>query len=214
MRLLVLPALLVALSQAPAAPPAALPESASTQLTRSLEEARGHRRHLWRDVAPINADGSVNAYIEIIRGDRRKWEFNMRHNRRAIDRVMPRELGGFPVNYGYVPQTVSYDGDPFDALVLGPPVRAGRIVRGAIVGIMHMEDERGLDSKVVLAPIRGGRPKYALVDAERARIGAFFDTYKRHEPGKFSRVLGWGSREDGLAFIEQTHKFFRGAAPR
>ena len=212
MRLFAVPVLLAALWQAPVAPPQVLPDSAAQQLTRSLADARGHRHHLWRDVPPVNADGTVNAYIEIFRGDRRKWEFDMRHNRRAIDRVLPRALGGYPVNYGFVPQTVSYDGDPFDALVLGPPMRGGAAVRGAIVGIMHMEDETGLDSKVVLSPLRQGRPKYALTDADRARIGGFFNIYKRHEPGKFSRVLGWGSREDGLAFIRQTHQFFEARA--
>ena len=138
----------------------------------------------------------------------------MRHKRRAIDRVMPRALGGYPVNYGFVPQTVSYDGDPFDALVLGPPLRGGTIVRGSIVGVMHMEDERGLDSKVVLSPVRSGTPKYPLTDGDRDRIGHFFNIYKQHEPERFSRVLGWGSREDGLAFVRKTHQFFQEAASK
>ena len=63
--------------------------------------------------------------MEISRGDRRKWEFNMRTNARAINRMIPVDIGGYPVNYGFVPQTVSYDGDPFDALVLGPPLPGG-----------------------------------------------------------------------------------------
>ena len=102
-----------------------LPAAATTQLARSLDAATDHPRHVWRDTPPTNADGTVNAYIEIARGDRRKWEFDMRANARAIDRMMPEEVGGYPVNYGFVPQTVSYDGDPFDALVLGPPVSGG-----------------------------------------------------------------------------------------
>ena len=74
-------------------------------------------------------------------------------NVRAVDRVIPQAIGGYPINYGFVPQTVSYDGDPFDALVLGPPLPGGSIVSGIIVGLMFMEDEKGLDSKVVLSPI-------------------------------------------------------------
>jgi inorganic pyrophosphatase len=127
---------------------------------------------------------------------------------------MPRTVGGYPVNYGFVPQTISYDGDPFDALVIGPPARAGTIVRGGIVGLMHMEDEKGLDSKVVLSPLKAGKPKYSLTGADRKRIGDFFNIYKRHEPGKFSRVSGWGPPADGLALVRQTHQFFQAKAAR
>ena len=188
-----------------------LPAAATSQLARSLAAATGHQRHVWRDTPPINGDGTVNAYVEIARGDRRKWELDMAANARAIDRVMPAELGGYPVNYGFVPQTISYDGDPFDALVLGPALPGGRTVRGAIVGLMLMEDEKGHDAKVVLSPLgRDGQPQYRLGAAERRTIGGYFDRYKRHEPGKFSRVPGWDSAAAGRAYVLQTHAFFRG----
>ena len=132
--------------------PTTLPVQATTELDRSLEAASRHRLHVWRDTPPRNADGTVNGYVEIPRGDRRKWEFDMGANRRALDRTIPAEVGGYPVNYGFVPQTVSYDGDPFDVLVLGPAIEGGRLVRGVIVGVMRMEDEKGLDSKVVISP--------------------------------------------------------------
>jgi hypothetical protein len=106
--------------------PATLPALGTSQLAKSLEAARAHVTQVWRDTPPLNADGTVNGYVEIARGDRRKWEFDMSANRRAIDRTMPEDLGGYPVNYGFVPQTVSYDGDPFDVLVLGPAVEGVR----------------------------------------------------------------------------------------
>ena len=206
--IVVLPAGLAA--QSPQPPATVLPSTATAQLARSLQAARAHVRHVWRDTPPRNADGTVNAYIEISRGDRRKWELDMGANARAIDRAIAESVGGYPVNYGFVPQSVSYDGDPFDALVLGPPIPGGRVVRGAIVGIMHMEDEKGLDSKVVLSPIdAAGRSLHELTDADRHRIGEFFERYKRHEPGKFSKVPGWGSAKDGAAFVRTTHRFFR-----
>ena len=204
---LALPAILSA--QQPLAPPVELPPVATTQLARSLDASRSHAVHLWRDTAPLNADGSVNAYVEIARGDRRKWELNMSTRERFIDRMIPETVGGFPVNYGFVPQTVSYNGDPFDALVLGPVVEGGLLVRGVIVGFMGMEDEKGLDSKVVLSPVgSGGVPLYPLTDGERTRIGGFFNRYKEGQPGLFSRVTGWGSTTDGLAYIRMTHRFF------
>jgi inorganic pyrophosphatase len=171
--------------------------------------------HQWRDTPPTNSDGTVNAYIEIARGDRRKWEFDMSTNQRAIDRMIPIAIGGYPVNYGFVPQTISYDGDPFDVLVLGPPLRDGRFVRGVAVGVMFMEDEKGLDSKIVLSPIdAAGRPVHQLTSADQTDIAGYFRRYKRDGRDTFSIVPGWGSAEQGLAFVRTTHGFFRQCATR
>ena len=189
--------------------PDLLPPVASAQLARSLQAAAAHARHVWRDTSPKNLDGTVNAYIEIPRGDRRKWELDMRANARAIDRVIPEEVGGYPVNYGFVPQTVSYDGDPFDALVLGPPLTGGEFERGVIVGLMHMTDEKGLDSKVVLSRVGSdGKPLHDLAAEDRQRIGDYFRRYKQHQAGAYSDVPGWGTAADGLSYVITTHAFF------
>ena len=195
-------------------PPRTLPAAAAAQLVESRAAAGSHAAHVWRDTPPIKPDGTVNAYVEIPRGERRKWEFDMKANARRVDRVMPESLGGYPVNYGYVPQTVSYDGDPFDVLVLGPALPGGKLAAGVIVGVMFMEDEKGLDSKVVVSPVgAGGKPRYALTEADRKRIGSYFARYKAHEPGKFSKVPGWGSADEGLAYVRTTHAFFRECPP-
>ena len=78
-----------AAAQMDGTPPCALPEHATAQLVQSLDAARQHTSHVWRDTSAINADGTVNGYVEIAAGDVRKWEFDMRANARAIDRVMP-----------------------------------------------------------------------------------------------------------------------------
>jgi inorganic pyrophosphatase len=201
-------AVVVVSAQQPTAP-AELPPMATTKLAESLAASKAHASSVWRDVPPMNADGTVNGYIEISRGDRRKFEFNMKANERVIDRTIPAEIGGYPVNYGIVPQTVSYDGDPFDILVLGPPLAGGSLVRGIILGLMHMEDEKGWDSKVVVSPpAPDGKPRYRLTAADQRRIGGYFDRYKRGQPGVFSRVPGWGSAAEGLAYVKMTHAFF------
>jgi inorganic pyrophosphatase len=193
--------------------PTTLPATAVKTLDSSLDAARAHKRSEWRDTPPTNSDGTVNAYIEIARGDRRKWEFDMRANQRAIDRMIPESIGGYPVNYGFVPQTVSYDGDPFDALVLGPALPGGRFVRGIAVGVMFMEDEKGLDSKVVLSRVdASGRPMHQLTAAVQKEIGDYFARYKSEGNGTWSKVPGWGSAEQGLAFIKTTHAFFQQCA--
>ena len=112
----VLAAAAVLADQTPERAPNVLPPLGTTQLVRSLAAVEPHAKNVWRDSAPLNADGTVNGFIEIARGDRRKWEFDLARNALAIDRVMPESVGGYPVNYGFVPQTISYDGDPFDAL--------------------------------------------------------------------------------------------------
>jgi inorganic pyrophosphatase len=202
--------LAVAAQTTSAEPPRVLPAFAAAQLASSLEAARPLKSQLWRDTPPMNADGTVNGYIEIPRNEKRKYEFDMGRNERKVDRVMPDSLGGYPVNYGIVPQTVSYDGDPFDILVLGPPIAGGTFVKGAIVGLMQMEDEKGLDSKVVVSPLdANGRPRYALTAADQKRIGDYFKRYKLHEPEKFSKIPGWGTAADGLAFVKTTHLFFK-----
>jgi inorganic pyrophosphatase len=109
-----------------------------------------------------------------------------------------------------VPQTVSYDGDPFDVLVLGPSLPGGSLVRGVIVGVMFMEDEKGPDAKVMVSqPGPDGRPRHELTAGVQREIRDYFKRYKRHEPGKFSKVPGWGTAAQGLALVEQTHAFFR-----
>ena len=196
-----------------AALPPTLPPEAAAKLRDSLKAAAAHKTHLWRDT-PTFDDILVNAYIEIPMGERRKYEFDMAKNDRAVDRVMPESIGGYPINYGIVPQTVSYDGDPFDALVLGPAINGGELVKGRIVGVMHMEDEKGLDSKVVLSRVaREGRPTHDLTPADLERLAEFFNRYKREDgdPKTFATVTGWGTAADGLAFVRKTHELFRQA---
>ena len=201
---------LAAAPQIPSKPPDVLPAAATAQLTRNLGAAAGQRSNVWRDSPLSNPDGTINGYVEIARGDRRKWEFDVGRNARVIDRVIPPSIGGYPVNYGFVPQTVSYDGDPFDILVLGPAITGGTLVRGVIVGLMHMTDEKGLDSKVVVSPVaKNGSAIYPLTPADQERIGGYFKRYKLGEPGKFSTVPGWGAPPEGRAYVAMTHAFFR-----
>src|SRR5687768_2835297 len=94
-----IPVMLAAQVQVPTRPPDTLPPMATTTLAASLEAARQHSSHVWRDTPPFASDGTVNAYIEIPRGERRKFEFNMKANERAVDRLMPEDIGGYPVNY-------------------------------------------------------------------------------------------------------------------
>lgn len=173
-----------------------------------LEAAKQYPEHVWRDLPPRNADGTINGYVEISRGESQKWEFRIPLNRREVDRVIPSELGGYPINYGFLPQTVSYDGDPADVLVLGPALEGGTVVKGRIVGLMEMTDTGDLDSKVIISLLDAqGRPTHELTEEDRRRMTQFFDTYKKHE-GKPTKVTGWGDPEAAKAFLDKTAGFF------
>jgi inorganic pyrophosphatase len=192
------------------APPDTLPPAAAAKLHASLKSAAAHKKHVWRDTPPFNGE-LLNGYIEIPRGGRQKYELDMAKNAPKVDRVIPEKIGGYPINYGIVPQTVSYDGDPFDVLVLGPALKTGDVVKGVIVGVMHMTDETGLDSKVVMSRVGAdGKPLHKLTDADRARVADYFNRYKRDDddPKTFATVPGWGTAAEGLAFVRQTHEFF------
>jgi inorganic pyrophosphatase len=188
--------------------PAVLPAAATADLAKGLAASAPYRDHPWARMAPINPDGTVNVYVEIARGDRRKWEFDIGGNRRAIDRWIPKEVGGYPVNYGFVPQTVFLDGDPFDALVLGPALAGGHLTRGIVVGVMFMEDGGLADSKVVVSPTRpDGTPQFTLTASDRRTIAEFFGRYKQ-DAGTITRVPGWGSAKDGVDLVHRAHAFF------
>jgi inorganic pyrophosphatase len=78
-----------------------------------------------------------------------------------------------------------------------------------VIGVMFMEDEKGLDSKVVLSiEAPDGRPLHELADADRRLMADYFNRYKRHEAGAYSNVSGWGSIAAGRQHVETTHAFF------
>ena len=190
--------------------PGTLPEAAALKLRESLKSAAAHKQHVWRDTPPFEGE-LLNGYVEIPLGGRKKFELDMAKNAPALDREIPAKIGGYPVNYGIVPQTVSYDGDPFDVLVLGPPIKTGERVKGVIVGLMHMTDEKGLDSKVVISRVgKDGSPLHQLTDADRTRMADYFNRYKRDDddPETFATVPGWGTAAEGRAFVRKTHEFF------
>jgi inorganic pyrophosphatase len=102
-------------------------------------------------------------------------------------------------------------------LVLGPPIASGERVKGVAVGLMRMEDETGLDSKVVISRVGAdGTPLHQLTEAEKKRIADYFNRYKKDDddPKTFATVPGWGTAADGLALVRMTHAFFKECAPR
>jgi inorganic pyrophosphatase len=151
-----------------------------------------------------NPPTDVNAVVEIPQGGVPvKYELDKGSGAMFVDRFLHTAMF-YPGNYGFIPQTLSEDGDPVDILVVTQvPVVPGAVIRCRPVGVLMMTDEKGVDEKIVAVPTDDLHPFYSdiksyedLPDVLRAQIGHFFQHYKDLEPGKWVSVARWdGPRE-------------------
>jgi inorganic pyrophosphatase len=151
-----------------------------------------------------NIPETFNVIIEIsMNGDPIKYEVDKASGAIFVDRFMNTAMH-YPTNYGYVPKTIAGDGDPVDVLVVTPvPLPPGVVVPCRALGILKMEDEGGVDGKVLAVPIDKILPLYSrwqsLDDLNSVRLKAiehFFEHYKDLDPGKWVKVTGWGGKDD------------------
>jgi inorganic pyrophosphatase len=159
----------------------------------------------------INAPYDVNVIIEIpIGGVPVKYELDKESGAMYVDRFLHTAMY-YPCNYGFVPHTLSDDGDPTDAAVLGQiPVIPGVVIRSRPVGVLIMEDESGIDEKILCVPVDELHPYYSDVTSIRDlrpvlldQIAHFFEHYKDLESGKWVKVQRWGEAEEATDLIRQ-----------
>ena len=150
-----------------------------------------------------NVPEAFNVVIEIpMNSDPVKYEVDKATGALFVDRFIGTAMH-YPTNYGYVPQTISGDGDPVDVLVITPfPLIAGAVVPCRAIGILKMEDEGGVDGKVLAVPTTKILPLYSqwekpedLQPSVLKTIAHFFEHYKDLEAGKWVKVLGWEGPE-------------------
>jgi inorganic pyrophosphatase len=160
------------------------------------------------NVSPGTAD-KFNVIIEIpANSDPVKYEVDKETGALFVDRFMGTAMH-YPCNYGYVPQTLSLDGDPVDVLVLTPfALVPGSVVPCRAIGVLNMEDESGQDAKVLAVPTEKILPTYAGIQSHTdvdplilARIQHFFEHYKDLEKGKWVKVTGWADADAARAEI-------------
>jgi inorganic pyrophosphatase len=146
---------------------------------------------------------SFNVIIEIsMNADPVKYEVDKESGAIFVDRFMGTAMH-YPTNYGYVPQTIAGDGDPVDVLVMTPfPLPPGVVVPCRAIGILLMEDEGGMDGKVLAVPTEKILPMYAKIqslddlhDLQLQQIAHFFERYKDLEKGKWVKVKGWEGKD-------------------
>ena len=167
-----------------------------------------------------NVPDFFNVIIEIpMNADPVKYEVDKETSAIFVDRFMSTAMH-YPTNYGYVPKTISGDGDPVDVLVITPvPLIPGVVVTCRAIGILKMEDEAGQDGKVLAEPIdkilslytRWKRPE-DLSPVRLKTIAHFFEHYKDLEVNKWVKILGWEGPEsakqeimDGIANYNKAH---------
>ncbi len=157
----------------------------------------------------------INVMIEVpMRSDPIKYEFDKTSGAIFVDRYLYTTMF-YPCNYGFIPNTLAEDGDPVDVMVLGRmPVIPGAVLPSRPIGVLEMEDEAGLDAKILAVPLdritqlhRGIRTYHDVPEIDLRRIAHFFEHYKDLEPDKWTRIKGWQGPE-------QAHRIIREAMAR
>jgi inorganic pyrophosphatase len=167
------------------------------------------------DITQISAGRNppmdLHALIEIpVGGTPVKYELDKRSGAMFVDRFLHTAMF-YPGNYGFIPQTLSEDGDPIDVLVIAPvAVVSGAIIRCRPVGALLMEDQAGLDEKVIAVPVDDLHPFYTgiasyldLPQIMRDQTAHFFSHYKDLEHGKWTEIGEWVGPEKAGELIMQ-----------
>ncbi|NCC20825.1 MAG: inorganic diphosphatase [Alphaproteobacteria bacterium] len=175
-----------------------------------------------------NVPEEVNVIIENpMGGEPVKYEIDKTSGAMIVDRFLHTSMR-YPGNYGFIPHTLSDDGDPVDCLVLGrTAVMPGAVLAARPVGVLLMEDEAGLDEKILAVPVARLHPYHDNVknfdDLRPIQLDViehFFTHYKDLEPGKWVKTVRWGSAAEahkliveGLARAKNADKGAAGSKP-
>lgn len=158
-----------------------------------------------------NPPGDVNVVIENpMGGEPVKYEMDKESGAMFVDRFLHTAMY-YPGNYGFIPHTLSDDGDPVDVLVIGrTSVMPGAVMPSRPIGVLVMEDESGMDEKIIAVPVEKLHPYYTNVeDIEDLRpimleqIEHFFAHYKDLEKGKWAKTIRWGGADEARKLIEE-----------
>src|SRR5208282_2533036 len=158
-----------------------------------------------------NPPEDVNVLIEVpIGGEPIKYEMDKAAGTLFVDRFLYTAMR-YPGNYGFIPHTLSEDGDPCDVLVANTrPIAPGAVIAVRPIGVLRMKDEHGGDEKIVAVPVSRLTQRYESVqnytdlqEMTWRRIEHFFVHYKDLEPGKWSEVAGWGDATEARGMISE-----------
>lgn len=157
-----------------------------------------------------NIPDKINAIIEIPYGSSVKYELDKESGAVFVDRVMASAVF-YPANYGFIANTLADDGDPVDILVLNEyPIQAGAVIPCRLIGVLVMEDESGMDEKLLALPTSKVDVRYedikSLDDVPKAtlaKIKNFFETYKILEKDKWVKVQDFKDTKAAVEILEK-----------
>ncbi|MCS7120805.1 MAG: inorganic diphosphatase [Nitrososphaerota archaeon] len=171
--------------------------------------------NLWRDIPCGEKPPEIlNMVIEVISGSRDKYEYNTQWETFVLDRIIPSSVV-FPVEYGFVPLTWFDDEDPLDIMALTyEPLEVGCIVKVRVIGGLIVEDEKGVDPKILSvlvndARFEGYRDINDVHSHKLREIQEFFETYKRLEPHKWVKFKEWKNAKEAMKIVEYAIKKFQ-----
>jgi len=171
--------------------------------------------NFWKDIpAGDKPPELLNTVIEVVSGSRDKYEYNIKWEAFVLDRIIPSSVV-FPVEYGFVPQTWFDDQDPLDIMVMSfEPLEVGCIVKVRVIGALIIEDEEGLDAKILSVLVNdlrfeGYKDISDIHKHELTEIQEFFETYKRLEPHKWAKAKEWKNAKEAMEIVNYAMEKYR-----
>lgn len=157
-----------------------------------------------------NPPSQINVFVEIPQDSSIKYELDKDSGVVFVDRFLHTAFS-YPFNYGFVPGTMAEDGDPVDVLVISSKsVAPGCVLPATPIGMLEMEDEEGIDTKIIAVPTVKIDPLYGtwkdiadVPDALKAKMKHFFEHYKELEPGKWVKIKDWKGKLEAEKAIEK-----------
>ena len=156
-------------------------------------------------------NGLVNVFVEIPKDSSVKYELDKDSGVVMVDRFLYTAMA-FPFNYGFVPNTLADDGDPLDVMVLSDKTLVpGVIIPSVVIGMLEMEDEAGIDTKIIAVPTEKIDPLYGVYkditdvpDALKNKMKHFYENYKTLEPGKWVKLKEWKDKATALDAVRKS----------
>lgn len=157
-----------------------------------------------------NPPEEIHVFIEVPKDGSIKYEYDEKSGIFFVDRFLYTAMS-YPFNYGSVPNTLSEDGDPLDVLVLSEhTVMPGTVIPSHVIGMLEMEDEEGIDTKILAVPTKKVDPLFGsfnditdVPEAIKNKIKHFFENYKTLEPGKWVKIKNWKDKQTALEAVKK-----------